>query len=293
MTDAQAIAVEAPLVQRLLEDQFPELASLSLTRFPGSGTDNHIFRLGPDLAVRLPKVAWAASSAAREQAILPHLEAAPLVVPKLVGVGQPAHGYPWGWSVVSWLEGEQLEGVQASPLETAQHLAAFTQVLRDVPPDPACGYGAANNFRGCPLADRQAQLDSAFDDLEGELDVAALRRIWAMALAVDEDTPPVWLHGDMHGGNLLAKDGKLSAVIDWGLAGVGDGACDLWCAWDLFETEPREVFRREVCANEAEWLRGAGWALSVSAIFVAYYRHRGVDTHHSRRMLARLIEAFA
>ena len=45
--------------------------------------------------------------------------------------------------------------------------------------------------------------------------------------------PPVWLHGDLHSGNLLAERGRLSAVIDFGLLAVGDPACDLMVAWTL------------------------------------------------------------
>ena len=53
------------------------------------------------------------------------------------------------------------------------------------------------------------------------------------------EEPPVWIHEDLAPDNLLALDGRLSEVIDWGGLGVGDPATDLLPAWDLFQRESR------------------------------------------------------
>lgn len=43
-------------------------------------------------------------------------------------------------------------------------------------------------------------------------------------------------------GNMLMKDGKLSAVIDFGGMGMGDPACDLVIAWTYLKGKSRGIF---------------------------------------------------
>ena len=47
------------------------------------------------------------------------------------------------------------------------------------------------------------------------------------------------MHGDLLPGNLLVVDGRLSAVIDFGGLNVGDPACDLQPAWNVFAGDSR------------------------------------------------------
>ena len=53
----------------------------------------------------------------------------------------------------------------------------------------------------------------------------------------------VWIHADLMPGNLLLRDGRLSAVIDWGGSGMGDPAVDLMVAWNLLDAAGRTQFR--------------------------------------------------
>ena len=82
----------------------------------------------------------------------------------------------------------------------------------------------------------------------------------------------MWIHGDLQAGNLLARQGELSAVIDFGSLGVGDPACDLMVAWNLFSAGARDTFRAALWVDDASWARGRGWALSVALIALPYYR---------------------
>ena len=41
---------------------------------------------------------------------------------------------------------------------------------------------------------------------------------------------------------------------------------DLLPAWNLFPSAAREVYRQTLGVDDATWLRGMGWALSVSVI---------------------------
>jgi aminoglycoside phosphotransferase (APT) family kinase protein len=83
--------------------------------------------------------------------------------------------------------------------------------------------------------------------------------------------PEVWVHGDLLPGNLLVDDGRLSGVIDFGGLNVGDPACDLLPAWNLFDGASRCVFHAALEVDDAARLRGRGWALSQAVIALPYY----------------------
>ena len=56
---ADELETDASLVGRLLAAQFPHWADLPIEPVQSSGTDNAIYRLGDDMAVRLPRIHWA------------------------------------------------------------------------------------------------------------------------------------------------------------------------------------------------------------------------------------------
>ncbi len=72
-------------------------------------------------------------------------------------------------------------------------------------------------------------------------------------------------------GNLLVVDGRLSAVIDFGGLNVGDPACDLQPAWNMFAGASRRRFLAELSVDDATWLRGRGWALQQAVSALPYY----------------------
>ncbi len=79
------------------------------------------------------------------------------------------------------------------------------------------------------------------------------------------------MHGDLLPGNLLVVDGRLSAVIDFGGLNVGDSACDLQPAWNVFAGDSRTLYRAELHVDDASWLRGRGWALCQAVSALPYY----------------------
>jgi aminoglycoside phosphotransferase (APT) family kinase protein len=182
--------------------------------------------------------------------------------------GIPGENYPWHWSVYRWLEGESaaIERI-ANPCQAAMELAQFIAALQRI--DPASGPppGVHNSFRGVPLATRDTVTRTAISALRGTVDVAAATSAWDAALQASAwNDAPVWIHGDLQPGNLLAQHGRLSAVIDFGCLGVGDPACDLIVAWNLLSAQSRDVFRTALQVDNATWARGRGWALSIGLI---------------------------
>lgn len=283
---ADEVDVGTPLVRRLVAAQFPQWAGLPLTPVRSDGTDNAIFRLGDELAVRLPRYPAAVGQAEKEHRWLPRLAPLlPLAIPAPVALGEPAEGYPWPWAVCRWLNGrnatpDQLEDARVA----AADLAEFVRALQDVDASDGPAYGDHNFGRGAPLATRDDYVRAALAQLTDEIDVRSAGVAWAAALATPpHDGPPVWLHGDLQAGNLLADGGRLSGVIDFGALGTGDPACDVMAAWIFVAAEARRHFRTLLDVDDATWERARGWALSVGLIALPYYR----DTNRAFATTAR------
>lgn len=267
---ADEININTSLVRRLLASQFPQWAKLPIMPVRSAGTDNALYRLGKELAVRLPRIGWAAGQMEKEHDWLPKLAPhLPLAIPAPLAQGVPGEGYPWRWSIYRWLAGVDLF---ARPLsdqrQLARDLARFIAALRRIDTT-----GAPPADRGVPLAQRDADTRAAIAALRGMLDTEAATAAWEAALRAPEwDGPPTWLHGDLLPTNLLVRGRRLSAVIDFGGLGVGDPACDLMPAWSILAGESRQIFRAALAVDNAMWARGRGWALSVALIALPYYR---------------------
>jgi aminoglycoside phosphotransferase (APT) family kinase protein len=263
------LEVEIPLVRGLLAEQFPEWADLSLEPVVPRGTDHAIFRLGEDKSVRLPRIEWAVGQADKEHEWLPRLAPhLPLAIPRPLAVGLPGEGYPWRWAVHTWLPGEPATAERLrDQRETATDLARFVVALREIDTT-----GAPLAGRGEPLATRDGPTRDWIAKLDGVVDAAAVTAMWEEALAApDWDGPPQWVHGDLDSRNLLACDGRLSGLVDFGGLGVGDPACDIGTAWKMFSGEARELFRSTLALDDATWARARGHVLSQSLGALSYY----------------------
>jgi aminoglycoside phosphotransferase (APT) family kinase protein len=270
------VDIDVSLVGRLLTAQFPQWADLPIVPVHSAGTDNAIYRVGSDLAVRLPRIEGATGQVDKEQQWLPRLAPhLPLAIPVPRALGTPGEGYPWQWSVYQWLEGENatIERI-ADPGHAARDLAQFVAALQRIDPTGGPPPGVHNSFRGVPLSTRDADTRAAIASLDGMLDTGAVTVAWDAALQAPAwHGPPVWIHGDLSPLNLLVQQGRLSAVIDFGCLGVGDPACDLQIAWNLLSAQTRDVFRAALPVDDATWARGRGWALSVGLIALPYYQN--------------------
>jgi len=268
---ADEVETDIGLVRRLLAAQFPEWAELPITPVGSYGTDHDIYRVGGHLAVRLPRIGWAMRQAAKEAEWLPRLaQHLPLALPVHVARGEAAEGYPFDWSVVEWLPGANANDTIEDLSRAAVDLAAFVRALRGI--ETTGAPSRRRGSRGAPLAELDAAVRESVLGLDESFDRQATLQAWEESLnAPAWDGDEVWVHGDLLPGNLLVVDGRLSAVIDWGGLGVGDPACDLQPAWNVFAGESREVYRKELDVDDASWLRGRGWALLQAVIALPYY----------------------
>ena len=263
------------LVVRLLTTQFPQWASLPIKPAHSAGTGNALYRLGDDMVVRLPRIPSAVGQVDKEQKWLPKLAPLlPLNIPVPLAKGKPSDGYPWYWSVYRWLKGEDATTVPiADSRQAATDLAQFIIALQQIEITDGPSPGQHNFYRGVPLAMRDQQTRDAIAALKDLIDANEVTAAWDAAI----ETPawngqPVWLHGDLHAGNLLVQQGRLSAVIDFGGLGVGDPACDVMAAWIFLSAENRAAFREVLQVDDATWARGRGWALSFGLIALPYYQ---------------------
>lgn len=270
---APGVVPDVALVRRLVAAQFPQWAGLAVRQLDSAGTDNAMFRLGERLVVRLPKAEWARGQVEKEQRWLPRLAGRlPLAVPVPVGSGVPGEGFGQPWSVYEWLDGDDAFVAPVRDLaHAAVELGRFGVALRGVD-----AVGGPASFRGGPVtAWEDGEMVPAVRALgaDGTFDGDAVAAAWEAVLRLPQwDGPPVWVHGDLLPGNLLTRDGRLSAVIDFGGLGVGDPACDMMAAWTLLTPETRPLFREAARVDDATWARGRGWALCWGVVTEHCYR---------------------
>jgi len=266
-----APVIDDGLVRRLVTAQFPQWSDLPVWSVDASGWDNATFHLSEHMIVRLPRAAAYALQVEKEHRWLPQLAPLlPLQIPTPLAIGEPANGYPWKWSICRWIEGEtaapeRISDVNAFAISLADFLIALQRVDATDGPRP----GVHNFYRGGSLTTYDTETRRAIAVLRDKLDIEAAINVWEMALKGAWDRPPVWLHGDVSAGNLLIRDGRLRAVIDFGMMGVGDPACDLSIAWTLFEGESRGTFRAMLPLDPDTWARGRGWTLWKALIVAA------------------------
>jgi aminoglycoside phosphotransferase (APT) family kinase protein len=258
------LEIDEALVRRLLSAQFPEWAGLPLRRVEPRGTVNAIFRLGDELAVRLPRRGGPTAPGSKELDWLPKLAPLlPVEVPVPVAQGRPGDVYPWFWEIHTWVEGETVPVGEIDVIQGARDLAALIGTMQQL--DPA----GAPPGRGIPLAERDEETRRWLARFDGDPIVTAE---WERALAAPPwGGPPVWHHGDLDVRNWLVRDGRISGVIDWGALGVGDPACDVMVAWKLHSPAARDAFRAALPTDDATWERARGWVLSQAVAILAYY----------------------
>lgn len=285
---ASEVDIDAHLVRSLLADQHPDLANLSL-REVAFGWDNVMFRLGDELAVRMPRRQVGAALIETEQRWLAKLAPRlPLPVPVPVRIGRPALGFPWHWSVVAWMDGS--DAATSPPLDpglAAETIGGFLRALHEPAPDDA----PTNAFRGIPLADRHDVTVRGIESLGGLVDIERVRAEWDAALELPPfDGTKVWLHGDLHPANVVVRAGEIVGVVDFGDLTAGDPATDLAVAWSLLPLAAHAAFRAAVGGvDDLTWRRARSWALALGVACLANSADNATMAAMSRRAIAAVL----
>jgi aminoglycoside phosphotransferase (APT) family kinase protein len=256
-TDTQ---INEALVRCLLRDQHPDLAGLDLREVDG-GWDNQMWRLGDDLAVRMPRTPRAPDLLRTERQWLPALAPGlPLPVPAPVRAGEPSQRFPRTWNVVRWVPGVPADISPISRPEAADTLAGFLRALHR----PAPAGAPVNPDRSTPLETLAPDFGDWLTVITGSDLAAEARQVWEQAIAAPAfGGPPVWLHGDLHPANVVLSNGTLCGIIDFGEMCAGDPATDLSAAWLLLpDGAAARFFDAYASADDAAIQRARGWAVA-------------------------------
>jgi aminoglycoside phosphotransferase (APT) family kinase protein len=253
------------LVQSLIKEQFPEFSHLPIIGVDKQGHDNRTYRLGSDMLIRIPTEESYALKVPKEQKLLPLL--APhltIDIPVPLKLGQSSNYFPFPFSIYQWLEGRSINFLTLDDNQLDQlalDLSKFLKELHNIDPSFGPSPGQHNWWRGDHVSVYDKGAREQIVKLSNVIDSNKAIQLWEVACKTKWNKDSVWVHGDFAIGNLLVKDGKLSAVIDFGGVGIGDPACDLVIAWTFFKGRAREIFIKEMALDKDTWLRAKAWAL--------------------------------
>lgn len=255
------VPISADLVRALIREQHPDLADRPV-EFVSEGWDSAVYRVGDDLAARMPRRRITAHRVPHELRWMPALAPRlPLPIPAPVRSGRPGCGYPWAWSITRWFDGATwAESTGVDTRAAAAALGGFVGALGGEAPEDA----PANPYRGGPLTDRDRPLRERVALLGDRVDGAVVLDLWCDALDNEPATSRRWLHGDLHPANIVVHGGRIAAVVDWVDLSAGDRAYDLAAAWMCFgDADDRAAFVAATGVRDAAaWLRARGCALS-------------------------------
>ena len=261
----KSIVPTLDLARKLIEEQFPEYASLLVVDVEKQGHDNRTYRLGEHMLIRMPTTAHYAFKVPKEQELLPQLaKRLSVSIPVPIKMAKPSADFPYPFSIYKWLPGKSINLLTLTDQEKEQlafDLAKFLkelQAIMDVKgPEP----GQHNWWRGDHVGVYDKGAREQIAELSDVIDVTRALALWDKACATRWNKRPVWIHGDFAIGNILMEGGKLSAVIDFGGPAIGDPACDLVIAWTYLSGKARKIFTSKMEMDPDTWLRARAWAL--------------------------------
>jgi aminoglycoside phosphotransferase (APT) family kinase protein len=228
-----------------------------------------IFRIGDDLAARLPRHAGSVGSLEAEVRWVSQLSGRwTFPTQRVIRVGTPGPGYPWGWAITSWLPGELAAHRPLDPSSALEVGRALAEIHRPAPAD-----APFNSEQSVELAAREPMLEALLQRLPDagsrrgfEFDRFAAAALWQRARAAPDDAPRVWIHADLHPFNVVSQEGRFGGIIDWSDVAGGDAAVDLGFVRLLL---PADVIRAVHAAyggvDEATAARADGIGLTKAA----------------------------
>ncbi len=280
------LQVTVATVRDLVGDQFPEYATLAIDPVHPGGTVNAIFRIGEQLAARLPLQPrdvdtvrrWLQTEADGARELLGHTR---IPVPEPLAIGEPGPGYPLPWSIQTWVPGTTADEVDASASDHFAHdLAEFIRQVRSI---DVAGRTFSGKGRGGDLRSHDDWVETCLAKSAGLVDVAQLDEIWTRLRRLPRKSRDLMTHGDLIPGNVLVSAGRLAGVLDVGGLGPADPALDLVAAWHLLDPDRRQIVRDELGCDDLEWERGEAWAFEQALGAIWYYIESNPPMHRMGR----------
>ncbi|MDR9503278.1 phosphotransferase [Brevibacillus agri] len=242
--------VTEDLAQALIYSQFPALSSKQVRRL-GDGWDNTVYVVGEEYVFRFPRRKIAVELIELEGRLLPKLGpflTLPYAKPLFYGEGSAA--YPLPFLGYTYIAGNFPLGLpEEQRAASALVLARFLKNLHAFPVQVAKENGAPTDQRGLQdIRGRKEKMQQFLAETDipfAEAD-RALIADYLQGLGVEQIQPKeVLMHGDLHFKNMLvAPDGKIAGIIDWGDMNIGHPGCDLSIAYSFLPPQARDGFFR-------------------------------------------------
>lgn len=273
MSNPRHPANTAETVRALLAEQHPDLLELGVGK-EYEGADMVMYRVGDELAVRLPRSENTVASLEAEAHWLGLLSADwTFPFPRVLRRGVQGCGYPFPWSVVTWLPGSNAADVPLHADAGWDIGEAIADIHLPAPDD-----APFNSEQSIALAERAWKVEWALETLakrpgpHGQMcDVSAARGLWAQALAAPTSYSIVWSHADLHAYNVISLDGKFGGIVDWADLSRCDRAVDLGFLYGVLPAagvdEALAAYQNLTGAMDDALLartRGVGLAMSLS-----------------------------
>lgn len=266
--------IDERTVRALVDAQFPDFAGETIRKVPSSGTVNAIFRIGDNLAARLPlqpqdpetSAALLASEAEAAKKIAKQI---PVPVPQPVAIGAPSEAYPSAWSIQTWIEGSV--ATSTTPGSSPKFVADLIDLILELRAADTHGETFKGDNRGGNLKDHDEWMAECLRRSKDLLDTALLGDLWSDLRALDRTSPDVMSHTDLIPGNVLFSESRLVGLLDVGGFAAADPALDLVAGWHLLDDANRLRLREGVGADDLEWRRGKAWAFEQAMGAVWYY----------------------
>ena len=275
--------IDLDLVGYLVATQFPHLAGLPIpNRSRSTGTVNAIFRIGDDLYARLPRMeTWGRGDPRREWRWLPqlYLVAPPLPAPVPVSLARPDQHDPFFWTPHAIQAGRTRMIFVDDEEVAAEDLARFVLELRRIDTTGAPGAGR-RPLRELDAITREMPSTRPAGSSTARPPPRPGTAHWKRRRGTGT---PVWIHTDLLRPNVLVRDGRISAVIDFGGAGIGDPAADVIAAWSVFGRTGRSAFRDALEVDDGTWNRARGFALHQAAADHPVLHARRIPASSPRR----------
>ena len=274
------LTVDEGLARRLLEEQFPDLASLPIVPL-GAGWDNTVYTVGQDWVFRFPRREVVLPGFRLEIDFLPKLAPLlPFAIPVPERIGEPSDAFPWPFFGALKLPGVELGDAPETDRETlAVDLARFLTTLHRDEAVQAVGRPLPENWTR--RADMKLRVPYVLDKL-AELDAlwrapARVRALLEDARSLPPPRPKAVCHGDFHFRHVLVEDGRMRGVIDWIDLCRGEPALDLQIVWSVLPADARPAFFAEYGdVDEETLLRARVIAFHLAAALLDYGHEEGL-----------------
>ena len=276
------VVVDAELARAMIAARFPALRAERVERL-GQGWDNAAYLVDGAAVFRFPQRGVAAPLIATEITVLPLIApaVAPVAIPIPRWVGEPGGGYPWRFAGYPLLPGTPVDRASLDDgalAALARPLGRFLRGLHGVDTAPAVAAGLPPDLIGRldpakrvpQVRERLAALVRA--GVVAEADGAALLDRFVAEAPQGEPARLAVLHGDLYARHLIvAANGALTGVIDWGDLHLGDPAVDLSVVHEIVPHGAHDAFFAEYGAVDERTWRRARWRAIHHAVLVADY----------------------